>query len=219
MTDHLDRIFVEVCFDRENYERQPLFHKVEAAVAGLGDRTTVTFDRPPRIFSDAELEDRFLIFYKAAEKYREGIEKRLGVRLLTDPRLIYLATISAFDDIERYKAYHLEKPYRDRSDAVKRSAFLTKWIVKIAPYQTIYAHGDDPRDVKPALANILFAIALATVNIAIDTKDFRVSDQTAHDLCYDLLYRRIDEDALLSTFQKFVHVINGQKLIIVRPHR
>jgi len=137
--------------------------------------------------------------------------------LATDPRLIYLTVISAFDDIERYKAYHLEKPYRDRSDAVKRSAFLTKWIVKIGPYQTVFSEGDDPRDIKPALANILFALSVSTVNICIDCKkDFKLSQITAHELCYDLLYRRVNEDALLSVFQKIVNLINGHSIIETR---
>lgn len=217
MTDHLDRIFVEVCYDAEEHDKVSLLKAVEAATAGLGDRVTVTLDRPPRIFSDRELEDRFLNLYKTAEKYRVGLEEKLGVKLVTDPRLIYLTVISAFDDIERYKAYHLEKPYQDRSDAVKRSAFLTKWIVKIGPYQTVFSEGDDPRDIKPALANILFALAVSTVNICIDCKkDFKLTRITAHELCYDLLYRRVNEDALLSIFQKIVHLINGQELVVVR---
>jgi hypothetical protein len=217
MTDHLDRIFVEVCFDPTEHDPDALLEQIQVAVKGLGKRTTVTANRPPRIFSDEELEDRFLNLYKTAEKYRVGLEGKLGVRLVTDPRLIYLTTISAFDDIERYKAYHLEKPYRDRSDAVKRSAFLTKWIVKIGPYQTVFNDGDDPRDIKPALANILFALAVSTVNICIDCKkDFKLSELTAHELCYDLLYRSVNEDALLSIFQKFVHIINDCKIIETR---
>jgi len=217
MTDQLDRIFVEVCYDAKAHDQKALLEAVEAATAGLGDRVTVTLNRPPRIFSDEELEDRFLNLYKTAEKYRVGLQKRLGVMLATDPRLIYLTVISAFDDIERYKAYHLEKPYRDRSDAVKRSAFLTKWFVKIGPYQTVFSEGDDPRDIKPALANILFALSVSTVNICIDCKkDFKLSQITAHELCYDLLYRRVNEDALLSVFQKIVNLINGHSIIETR---
>ncbi len=217
MTDQLDRIFVEVCYDSNTHDVKELFDAVASATNGLGDRVTVTHDRPPRIFSDQELEDRFLNLFKTAERYREGLEAKLGVRLFTDPRLVYLTVISTFDDIERYKAYHLEKPYRDRSDAVKRSAFLTKWIVKIGPYQTVFDREDDPRDIRPALANILFALAVSTVNICIDCKkDFKLSEITAHELCYDLLYRRVNEDALLAVFQKLVHVLNGKKLIEVR---
>lgn len=217
MTDHLDRIFVEVCYDAKTTDHDSLVEKIRKAVDGLGDRATVSKDRPPRIFSDQELEDRYLNLYKTAEKYRIGLETRLAVKLITDPRLMYLATISAFDDIERYKAYHLEKPYRDRSDAVKRSAFLTKWIVKIGPYQTVFAEGDDPRDIKPALANTLFALAVSTVNISIDCKkDFKLSESAAHEMCYDLLYRTVDEDALLSLYQKIVHLINGQSIIQIR---
>lgn len=217
MTDNLDRIFVEICFNSKNYDGNDLIRKLESAVSGIGDYATISKDRPPPIFSDQEIEDRFLNLYKTAERYKKGIEGRLGVKLVIDPRLVYLVTISAFDDIERYKAYHLEKPYKDRSDAIKRSAFLTKWIVKISPFQTYYQDGEDPRDIRAALANSLFAIAVSTVNIAIDAKrDFKISSVCAHELCYDLLYRRIDEDALLSLFQKILHLLKDQPIIDIK---
>lgn len=219
MTDHLDRIFVEICYDGKKANKDDLVQRINdftAECSGWEEIESVNInpDRPPRIFSDAELEDRFLNLYKTAEKYRAGLEGRLGIKLSLDPRLLYLVTISAFDDIERYKAYHLERPYSDRSDAVKRSAFLTKWIAKIGPYQTIFSEGDDPRDVKPALANILFALTVSTIHISIDTgKNFKINQSAMHDLCYDLLYRRVNEDALLSTFQKFVRILRDENLL------
>lgn len=214
MTDQLDRIFVEVCFDSKNHNADGLVDQLSKVIVGIGDAVTITKNRPPRIFSDSELENRFLNLYKTAEMYRKGLEGRLGIRLQIDPRLLYLATISAFDDIERYKAYHLEKPYTDRSDAVKRSAFLTKWISRIGPFQTIYQEGDDPRDIRSALANILFSITVSTIHISIDcNRTFKLSALSAHELSYDLLYRRVNEDALLATYQKIVHILKDRAIV------
>lgn len=223
MTDNLDRVFLEIVYDEESTQLKDVVGDLNARLDGFEHKYTLSPNRPPRIFTDEEIEGRFLNLYFAAQKWRKRFVDTYGVEIDLDPRLLYIAVVSAFDDIERYKAYHLEKPYRDRSDAVKRSAFLTKWISKIAPFQTRVAQGEAALldfsqpgnlDPKPALANILFSIAVSMTHISRDCqKRTWLTIDAEFQLSYDLLYRRVNEDALLATYQKITDIVCGAPVI------
>ena len=223
MTDSLERVFVEVCYEGETNSTAEVVGEVAKRLEGLQYRFSVTENKPARIFSDQDIEDRFTDLFFAAQLFKERFAKEYGVEIEIDLRLLYVATISAYDDIERYKSYHLEKPYRDRSDAVKRSAYLTKWISKIAPFQTKFdlsemmtemSAGSLKPDAKPALANILFSIMVSMGHISIDCKKRTwLSPEAEFHLSYDLLYRRVNEDALLATYQKIVDLVFGNEII------
>ena len=228
MTDNLDRIFVTVAFkdgDEGKDESTNVISDLKSRLEGLPYQYEITKNKPPSVFTAKELEDRFVYLYKAAQKYRIKYEDIFDVKLHIDPRLLYIATISAFDDIERYKTYHLEKPYRDRSDAIKRCAYLTKWLSKIAPFQTKFDIEDntdgkalisDNLSAIPALANITFAIKVSMVHITLECgkSNVSLSDEAEFRLSYDLLYRRVNEDALLGTYQKVMDLALGKDIVI-----
>jgi len=223
MTDQLERIFVEVTYEDSSAEAKDIIGELNERLNGLSQEFNISKDRPPRIFTDEEIEDRFFHLFQAALLFQERFQEKYGIELELDPRILYVATISAYDDIERYKAYHLEKPYRDRSNAVKRSAYLTKWLSKIGPFQTSVdlkvelenlAKGEFSVISKPALANILFAIMVSMGHISVDCKRRTwLTSYAEYHLSYDLLYRRINEDALLSKYQKIVDLVQGKKII------
>lgn len=223
MTDRFERVFVEVCFEEDKASGDAVIAELDGRLEGLPFRINIKKDRPPSIFSDQDIEDRFVDLFKAAMLFGVRFRERYGIVLELDPRILYIATVSAYDDIARYKAYHLEKPYRDRSDAVKRSAFLTKWLSKIGPFQTSVdlqheleqlKKGEFSAISKPALANILFSIMVSMGHISIDCeKRTWLTPYAEYHLSYDLLYRRINEDALLATYQKVVDLVRGTPLI------
>jgi len=74
-------------------------------------------------FTPADLEDRFLDHYALAQSYVEALNKSLVSRRILSERRLYLTIISAYKDIERYKNFHLDDPFLQRSDAIKRSAY------------------------------------------------------------------------------------------------
>jgi hypothetical protein len=222
MTDNLERVFIEVAFEDGAADPDKVVEDLSSRLSGLPYRIAVSKNRPPRIFSDQELEERFFNIWSAAQKFRIRYLQRFGIDITVDPRLLYIAVISAFDDIARYKSYHLEKPYKDRSDAVKRSAFLTKWMVKVAPFQTIFDADIpfdkilDPRtlDAKPALANVFFAIMVSMTHISVDCRRrLFLEVETEFDLAYDLLFRRVNEDALLGTYKKIMDLGKGRLIV------
>ncbi len=229
MTDSLRRIFVEVRYKDRSARQTDLMADLERRLDGYPQEYQITPHKPPRIFSDEEIEDRFVHLFKVAEVFRERFKANFGLELELDPRLLYIATISAYDDIERYKAYHLAKPYSDRSDAVKRAAYLTKWISKLAPFQTSFdtetlrkqiSQDEMDVDARPALASILFSIMVAMVHISIVCKkDVWLTADAEFRLAYDLLYRRVNEDALLATYQKIVDIALGVQVVKVRSKK
>lgn len=223
MTDKLERIFVEVRYAEGSAKPSDVASDITSRLDGMEQEFSITENKPPRIFTAEEIENRFFDLFRAAELFKQKFLDAYGIEIEMDPRLLYVATISAYDDIERYKAYHLEKPYRDRSDAVKRSAFLTKWISKLSPFQTRFDFDDIGTkiendtldlDVRPALANVLFSIMVSMGHISIDCKKrtWLSADAEFH-LSYDLLYRRVNEDALLATYQKIVDLVQGSEVI------
>lgn len=226
MTDELDRIFVTIAYDGEFHGvKAKVKSELEERLAGFPFKYQITENKPPSVFTAQELEDKYVYLYNAAQKYKTLYSGMFNVELQIDPRLLYVATMSAYDDIERYKTYHLEKPYRDRSDAIKRSAYLTKWLSKMAPFQTrpdldIARHksgiSDNNLSAIPALANISFAIKVSMVYVALDCgkNNVSLSEEAEFRLSYDLLYRRVNEDALLATYQKVMDLARGIDVVV-----
>jgi hypothetical protein len=225
MTDEMDRVFVGIKYEAgpDDEVKSELISNLMNRLEGFPHEFEITLDRPPRIFTEEELLARFFNLYKTAEKFAKRFNTDFGEVLEVDPRLLYISVISAFDDIERYKSYHLEKPFRDRSDAVKRTAYLTKWLVKLSPFQIrfdsdiVMTEGrfDSTKiNAKPALANILFAIMVAMTHISIECQKRAVlSTDAEFNLAYDLLYRRVNEDGLIAKYQKFMDILNGNNIL------
>lgn len=121
--------------------------------------------------------------------------------------------IAAYDDIDRYKSYHLrnKRPQdRARSDVVKRAAYFTKWIVKLRPIMTVRSEKlKISEDVSP-LVNESIAIGYAITLIKAECgKYFRLTDKAYFELQYDLHFRPMGEDALVAAYQIIVDLVKA----------
>lgn len=200
--------------------------KLRELLAPLNRDMDVGINRPPKIFSREDIMVRFVDHWDMAQDFIEYYQKRYGIALHVDPRLLYLAIVSAWDDIERYKLYHLQEPYNQRSDAIKRAAYLTKWITKIGPLYSVSPEQDasldqisekDLVDTRPALANIFFSLFASTAHLMHFLQiNFVLEEDVAYEICYDLLFRRINEDTLLSWFQFIAKNARGE-LVVIDP--
>jgi hypothetical protein len=82
-------------------------------------------DAPPRpatpLFSSEDLEGRFVDLWDIAERFQRAYLEKNRLLVSIDEERLYLIVISTYDDIARYKSYHLSNPYEERSDAHKAS--------------------------------------------------------------------------------------------------
>src|SRR5579863_5282196 len=89
-------------------------------------------DYLPR-YTVAEINERFVHLMERCAVFLTHLTKRHPTwDLRIDPVTMKNVAQSAMDDIWRYKNYHLVDPSKF-SDAVKRSSYFTKWIVKLRP--------------------------------------------------------------------------------------
>lgn len=100
----------------------------------------------------------------------------------------------------------------------EKTADLSTALASLEARLTIGALGNgvDPAalDAKPALASIMFAIWVSMVHISVDcNKDIWLSERAEFHLAYDLLYRRVNEDALVATYQKIMDLATGETII------
>ena len=169
-------------------------------------------------FSAELLEDRFVDHFKLARDYAIGIGAEFGVQIEVSKRRLYLTTVSAYEDIARYKNYHLDDPISQKSDAIKRASYLTKWICRFKP---LYVAGDTSDDLpsvnidKTLIVNELFALHLAAVHLSVDTgKNFIISEEKSYEIAYEMMFRHLSEDSYLLIFQMIRdHVTNGKDIV------
>src|SRR5664279_6318659 len=89
-------------------------------------------DYIPR-YTQQEVKRRYLYISERCFSLLEGMMARHPTWKLTfDPLVMANVAVSAMDDIWRWKVYHL-KDSNKLSDAIKRAAFFTKWILKLKP--------------------------------------------------------------------------------------
>ena len=176
-----------------------------------------------QLFSSEEIEGRFLDLWELAERFQQSYTEKTKVVLKLDVDRLYLIVISTYDDIARYKFYHLSNPYEERSDAIKRAAYLTKWITSFKPFHAM--HDDDHEDVDidnsqkddSHLVNEEFAISIALVNLNVHCdRDFFLSVEKEYELIYDLMYRNLSDDALMLLYKTFVDVVSQTEFIEIR---
>ncbi len=143
---------------------------------------------------------------------------------------------SAMDDIWRWKVYHLENADDPkRSNAIKRAAFFTKWIVRHRPIYfprpldpKLFAKSFDKND-RTLLLNEGFALQLSLRFIATDAARIanggqRVDGSTVppiilssslHEgLLYDLHYRALNADALMAIYEMIMELAAKKPLIM-----
>jgi hypothetical protein len=173
---------------------------------------------PP--FTEDDIKDR--VQYLSARCFtfiQEFVKRYPGIDLNFDSLVLINVVHSALDDIWRYKVYHLRDPDK-RSDAVKRAAYFTKWIVKLRPLYVNRPPGvflaSFSKNDKTLLINEWFAIsyALATLGTDANVKTITLTERQYADLLYDLHYRYVDEDALIAIYQIIVTLARGDNVVI-----
>ena len=150
------------------------------------------------------ISERFQQHYNWAEEFilQYGSPPELRV----NPQAMYIAIKSAYDDIYRYKAYHLSDPKANLSDAVQRAAYLCKWLIKFRPIEYSGSFDFDNisefDEVSAELLNGSFALLACRTHISNELKrQFFFNEQYEDEFQYDILYRNISDDGLLHIFQ------------------
>jgi hypothetical protein len=169
-------------------------------------------------FTPAELEDRFVDHFKLARDYADAIGQEFNVSIGISKRRLYLTIISAYEDIARYKNYHLDDPFHQKSDAIKRASYLTKWICRFKPLVVQEGTLDDIASAnidKTLIVNELFALHLAAVHLSVDAKrNFIISEIKSYEIAYEMMFRHLSEDSYLLVFQMIMdHVTKGKDIV------
>ncbi len=146
-------------------------------------------------------------FFAAAEEIaaaakRVAQSQKVDCELYVSPRLVYKTVTSAHFDIARYKLFHLKHPTKEKSGAVKRAAYFTKWIVRFRP---ILFLDRSLTDLLPELQflNEHLAIQWSTTCIAkeLGLQGIRLRRKTLSEFLYDLHFREVSTDGLLAFYQ------------------
>ena len=172
------------------------------------------------LFTEQDLKKRFSDIYAIAVRFCEvfGDEfcEECGAPPKVDPGRLYLTVTSAFDDIARYKTYHLKNPSIQKSSAIKRAAFLTKWILHFSP---LVCDVDALKELEinelgeHVLINTYFALHLAFTNIQDHSgSDFALSSAHYYELVYDLTYRGLSAEALILHYQTLSELLIANDL-------
>jgi hypothetical protein len=168
------------------------------------------------LFTEDEIQGRFVDFFEIAEEFCEQYNDGAPTLIEIDPALLYMVVTATYDDIARYKAYHLSDPAHQRSNAVKRAAYITKWIMHFDPLilpQMGHITGSAGHT-HDALTNAMFAIHLALANLQQFTSvKFDLSKKMLYDLMYDLVFRQLSSDALILIYGMVADIALGTALI------
>lgn len=144
-------------------------------------------------------------------KYCKSFLKHLEIEeTYIDYRSLFLAVKSCYDDIDRYKEYHI-KDKAGLSNSVKRAAYMCKWINRFKPIQQKLPEIDlevQLDDISTMFINEAFALYLGQLYIATELdRDFYYSPKYLDEFYYDLLYRELGTDGLLHIFQNIYSAV------------
>lgn len=172
------------------------------------------------VFDPKVLEESHNCFYalvvecaSIAQKYAQKTYR--NVEIYASPKIIHETFMSAYIDIARYKQFHLEDPKVEKSDAVKRAAYFTKWIVRFRPLLIIDREqvGDSSPDYDPLIfLNEDLALQWGLLCIAQDNQltDLFLRKKVHADFLYYLHFREISADGWLSTYQLLDDIANAR---------
>jgi len=173
-------------------------------------------------FSSEEIELRFVDHWALADQYRHRLESEFNVKTDLQTRRLYLAIVSAYKDIERYKNFHLVDPFAQKSDAIKRVAYLSKWICRFKPLSVIEdssAEGYDATNAnvdKITLINELFALQVAAIHLSVHVgRDFVIGPEKAYEIAYEMLFRQVNEDSFMLVFQMIIDHLKNENIVIL----
>ncbi len=156
------------------------------------------------LFDEATIKKRFEDFYDVADTFCDAYNSGQEVKVEIDPSLLYLAVVAIYDDVARYKAYHLSNPVNQKADPVKRAAYAVKWLMHFSPLifpQMGHVSGGRKVEDADTLANAMFALHFAMANLRVHTHtNFNLQTEMHFELIYDLLYRKLTTDSLIILF-------------------
>ena len=156
------------------------------------------------LFDESTIKERYKDFFEIADNFCSEYNKGQNVKVEIDPSLLYLAVVAIYDDIARYKVYHLKNPVRQKANPVKRAAFAVKWLMHFSPLifpKMGHATGRSAPENADALANAMFALHFAMMNLRGHVGViFYLQRNVQFELIYDLLYRGLTTDSLIMLF-------------------
>jgi hypothetical protein len=170
-------------------------------------------------FPAGHQEETFIWFANAATRIAEAATKNLGpasgrAKVVVDRRTLYKVVTSALYDIVRYKHFHFSGDHTKKSDAVKRAAFFTKWIIRFKPITLLTEDedlSDDVIDTWLLTLNEHLAVQWACQCIAKDhaLRLVSLNAKFRSELIYELNYRDLNADGLISIFQMISDTIKS----------
>jgi hypothetical protein len=170
-------------------------------------------------FSLDELRTRFVDHWNLAETYCHEIGQEFGVKAEISVRRLYLTIITTYEDIARYKNFHLDDPFTQKSDAIKRASYLAKWLCRFKPLYVGEGSSENEIDSvefdKTVIVNELFALHLAAIHLSVDVgRDFVIADEKAYEIAYEMMFRHLSEDSYMLIFQMFRDHITETPLVL-----
>lgn len=168
------------------------------------------------LFDEATIKERYEHLYDIACTFCDKFNEGQQVHAEIDPSLLYLSVVSIYDDIARYKAYHLTNPYQQKSNPIKRAAFSVKWLMHFSPIifpsMGHVSGGARPED-SDVLANAIFAMHFALTNVQEHAEaPFNLKDDAFFEILYDLLYRSLGSDALMLYFHTICELARNRNV-------
>ncbi len=166
-------------------------------------------------FTREEIHERYVTIGVLASQFVDALATRTGIDnfIWLNERKLFLALQSALQDVARYKAYHQERPLEQKSDAIKRSAFMIKWLMRFKPVELGSKSDDRIEDSNIdtlILANAMFALTTAEANLSADAgAEFEYTPEKKYDLAYDLVYRDIGADGWMAILQLTMEGVKG----------
>lgn len=133
-----------------------------------------------------------------------------------NPKLVFDVIVSTYIDIARHKEFHFDDPRAKKSDAVKRAAYFTKWIVRFRPIQILSKESvsdPNPDNEAPLLLNELLAMEWSICCIAQDASlsNLMLKRKARTNLLYDLHFRDLNVDGLLALYQMISDVTKAKE--------
>ncbi|MHC8507930.1 MAG: hypothetical protein ACYYKD_00825 [Rhodospirillales bacterium] len=152
-----------------------------------------------------------------------NVHQSLQIRF--DPLVMNDVAQAVMDDIWRYKAYHLDNSDK-KSDAVKRAAYMTKWLIRFRP---IYVNrinssedGRIPLDKQDTslLSNEKFAVYVSLTTIGAEMGKIKVTLENDYfaDFLYDLHFRNLTDDALIHIYENIRNTARGARQAFIVEH-
>jgi hypothetical protein len=158
-------------------------------------------------FPESKLKENYAVFCAYAEKIAEIARQKYPHMSPTVDLVVALNVVqSAYDDIKRYKMYHLEDFQKNKSDAAKRAAYFTKWILKLRPImvnhdRSYLAAAEKTKD-RSLFLNEFLAISWGLDNLAAEQgiQGIRLRRRALANILYDFHFREINGDGLIALF-------------------